>query len=207
MTNQYQWNERYNNEKYGLEQKSSFNYFQMYLKEPKPRNLKEFHTKLSELLSENGRKKIPTYKSLCDYSHKWKWNKRAEAYDRYIENSEEEELKRLFKDIKRENLENSRDRLNYQNDLLDEIKTSDDLTTKDKAYASARNSEAYNNEIRSLTELYNEGKDVQEIEADVSTASVIEVDKKSVFEEIKELDAELESVYEDREDKQGKSNK
>ena len=90
---------------------------------------------------------------------------------------------------------------------MDEIKTSDDLTTKDKAYASARNSEAYNNEIRSLTELYNEGKDVQEIEADVSTASVIEVEKKSVFEEIKELDAELESVYEDREDKQGKSNK
>ena len=201
MNTRYVWNERYENDKYGLEQKSSFNYFQMYLKEPKPRNLKEFHGKLSEILSAKGRKKIHTYDTLRDYSHKWKWNKRAEAYDHYIQDVEDEELKSLFKEIKKENMENSRDRLNYQNDLLDEIKTSDDLTTKDKAYASARNSEAYNNEIRSLTELYNEGKDVQEIDADVSTSNTVEIQEKSVFEEIKELDDELGAVYEDREDK------
>ena len=178
MSTHYQWNERYNNDRYGLEQKSSFKYFQMYLREPKPRNLKEFHKRLSEYLSEKGLKKIPTYKSICDYSHKWKWNKRAEAYDQYIQNKEDEELKALFHDIKKENLNN-------------------------KAYASARNSEAYNNEIRSLTELYNDGKDVQEIEADFSASSIVEVKEKSVFEELKELDNELESVYADKSDKQG----
>ena len=203
MNTQYVWNERYENEKYGLEQKSSFKYFQEYLKEPKPRNLKEFHSKLSDKLSENGRKKIPTYKSLCDYSHKWKWNKRAEAYDSYIQNAEDEEMRELFKDIKRENMENARSRLNYQNQLLNDIKADEDLTTKDKAYASARNSEAYNNEIRSLTELYNEGKEVQEIEADVNTSNSIEVKPKSVFEELNELDNELSEVYADNEDKQG----
>lgn len=201
MKEQYTWNERYNNDKYGLEQKSSFNYFQMYLKEPKPRNLKEFHGKLSDILSANGRKKIPTYDTIRDYSHKWKWNKRAEAYDQYIQNTEDEELKNLFKEIKKENMKNSKERLNYQNDLLIEIKTSDELTTKDKAYASARNSEAYNNEIRSLTELYNDGKEVQEIDADLSTSNFVEVKEKSIFEEIKELDEELSEVYEDNQDK------
>lgn len=203
MTNEYTWNERYNNEKYGLEQKSSFNYFQQYLKEPKPRNLKEFHTKLSDNLSANGKKKVPTYKTIRDYSHKWKWNKRAEAYDQYIQNTEDEELKQLFKEIKRENLENAKGRLNYQNDLLNEIKADTELTTKDKTYASARNSEAYNNEIRSLTELYNDGKEVQEIEADVSTSNTIDVKDKSVFEELDELDKELGEVYADKSDKPG----
>ena len=203
MTNEYTWNERYNNEKYGLEQKSSFNYFQQYLKEPKPRNLKEFHNKLSDNLSANGKKKVPTYKTIRDYSHKWKWNKRAEAYDQYIQNTEDEELKQLFKEIKRENLENAKGRLNYQNDLLNEIKADTELTTKDKTYASARNSEAYNNEIRSLTELYNDGKEVQEIEADVSTSNTIDVKDKSVFEELDELDKELGEVYADKSDKPG----
>ena len=201
MKEEYTWNERYNNDKYGLEQKSSFNYFQMYLKEPKPRNLKEFHGKLSDILSAKGRKKIPTYDTIRDYSHKWKWNKRAEAYDQYIQNTEDEELKNLFKEIKKENMKNSKERLNYQNDLLNEIKTSDELTTKDKAYASARNSEAYNNEIRSLTELYNDGKEVQEIDADLSTSNFVEVKEKSIFEEIKDLDEELSEVYEDNQDK------
>ena len=203
MKEQYTWNERYNNDKYGLEQKSSFNYFQMYLKEPKPRNLKEFHGKLSDILSAKDRKKIPTYDTIRDYSHKWKWNKRAEAYDQYIQNTEDEELKALFKDIKKENLKEARTRLKYQNDLLKDIQTDNGLTVKDKTYASARNSEAYNNEIRSLTELYNDGKEVQEIEADLSTSSTIEVQPKSVFEEIQELDKELESVYADKQDKPG----
>lgn len=203
MSTHYQWNERYNNDKYGLEQKSSFKYFQMYLKEPKPRNLKEFHKRLSEILSENGLKKIPTYKSICDYSHKWKWNKRAEAYDQYIQNKEDEELKALFHDIKKENLNKARTRLKYQNDLLKQIQSDNDLTVKDKTYASARNSEAYNNEIRSLTELYNDGKDVQEIEADLSTSSTVEVKEKSIFEEMEELDKELGEVYADKSDKPG----
>ena len=155
------------------------------------------------LLIKNGLKKIPTYKTICDYSHKWKWNKRAEAYDQYIQNKEDEELKALFQDIKKENLNKARTRLKYQNDLLTKIQFDKDLTVKDKTYASARNSEAYNNEIRSLTELYNDGKDVQEIEADLSTSSIVEVKEKSVFEELQELDNELESVYADRQDKQG----
>ena len=49
--------------------------------------------------------------------------------------------------------------------------------------------------------MYNDGKDVQEIDADVSTSSTVEVQEKSVFEEIKELDDELGEVYEDRADK------
>ncbi len=204
MTDKDIWSERYTNDKYGLEQKSSFNYFQMYLKEPKPRNLKEFHTKLSEILSEKGKKKIPTYKSLCDYSHKWKWNKRAEAYDSYIQNKDDEELKEIFKEIKKNNIQKTGLRLKYQNELLKKIQFDNELTIKDKIYASARNSEAYNNEIRSLTELYNDGKDIQEIEADLQTNSVLEVDPKSVFDEIQELDKELESIYEDNETKPGK---
>lgn len=204
MTDNDIWSERYTNDKYGLEQKSSFNYFQEYLKEPKPRNLKEFHKKLSEILSEKGKQKLPTYKTLCDYSHKWKWNKRAEAYDSYIQNKDDEELKEKFKEIKKANIERTGLRLKLQDELLEQIQNDDELTTKDKIYASARNSEAYNNEIRSLTELYNDGKDIQEIEADLQTNSILEVEPKSVFDEIQELDKELESIYEDNETKPGK---
>ena len=202
MSEDYTWNERYKNDRYGLEQKSSFKYFRMYLKEPKPRNIKEFHTKLSEILSEKGAKKVPTYKSILDYSHKWKWNARAEAYDTYIQNTEDEELKSLFKEIKRNSLQNSKSRLQYQNQLLEEIQSSEDLTTKEKIYASARNSEAYNNEIKSINEVYNEGKDIQEIDADLSTNNIVDIQPKSVFEELEELDAELGAVYDNGETKQ-----
>lgn len=203
MTNEYTWNERYTSNKYGLEQKSSFKYFQMYLKEPKPRNLKEFHGKLSDNLSTKGKKKVPTYKTIRDYSHKWKWNARADAYDQYIQSTEDEELKAIFKDIKKTSLNKSKSRLSYQDELLEKIQDDDGLTTKDKIYASARNSEAYNNEIKSIMELYNEGKTVQEIEAEVSSTNIVEVEPKSVFEEMEELDKELESVYADRETKPG----
>lgn len=202
MSEDYTWNERYKSDRYGLEQKSSFKYFRMYLKEPKPRNIKEFHTKLSEILSEKGAKKVPTYKSILDYSHKWKWNARAEAYDTYIQNTEDEELKSLFKEIKRNSLQNSKSRLQYQNQLLEEIQSSEDLTTKEKIYASARNSEAYNNEIKSINEVYNEGKDIQEIDADLSTNNIVDIQPKSVFEELEELDAELGAVYDNGETKQ-----
>lgn len=202
MSEDYTWNERYKSDRYGLEQKSSFKYFRMYLKEPKPRNIKEFHTKLSEILSEKGAKKIPSYKSILDYSHKWKWNARAEAYDTYIQNTEDEELKSLFKEIKRNSLQNSKSRLQYQNQLLEEIQSSEDLTTKEKIYASARNSEAYNNEIKSINEVYNEGKDIQEIDADLSTNNIVDIQPKSVFEELEELDAELGAVYDNGETKQ-----
>ena len=115
MSNDYTWNERYRSDRYGLEQKSSFNYFQMYLKEPKPRNLKQFHDTLSDKLStESPNKRVPSYQSIRDYSHKWKWNKRAEAYDSYIQNSEDEELRALFKEIKKESIQHSKDRINYQ---------------------------------------------------------------------------------------------
>lgn len=204
MSNNYTWNERYRSDKYGLEQKSSYNYFREYLKESKPRNLKEFHDKLSDKLSaENPNKKIPTYKSIRDYSHKWKWNKRAEAYDNYIDNTEDEELKSLFKEIKRNSLQNLKNRINYQNNMLVEIQNDNTLTAKDKIYASARNSEAYNNEIRSINEVYNEGKEIKEVDADVNTNSIVEVERKSVFEEIKELDTELNSIYEDGKDTEG----
>lgn len=202
MSEDYTWNERYKSDRYGLEQKSSFKYFRMYLKEPKPRNIKEFHTKLSEILSEKGAKKVPSYKSILDYSHKWKWNARAEAYDTYIQNTEDEELKSLFKEIKRNSLQNSKSRLQYQNQLLEEIQSSEDLTTKEKIYASARNSEAYNNEIKSINEVYNEGKDIQEIDADLSTNNIVDIQPKSVFEELEELDAELGAVYDNGETKQ-----
>ena len=204
MSNNYTWNERYRSDKYGLEQKSSYNYFREYMKESKPRNLKEFHDKLSDKLSaENPNKKIPTYKSIRDYSHKWKWNKRAEAYDNYIDNTEDEDLKSLYKEIKRNSLQNLKNRINYQNNMLVEIQKDNTLTAKDKIYASARNSEAYNNEIRSINEVYNEGKEIKEVDADVNTNSIVEVERKSVFEEIKELDTELNSIYEDGKDTEG----
>ena len=204
MTNNYTWNERYKSNRYGLEQKRSFKYFTMYLKEPKPRNLKEFHTKLSDKLStDNPKKRVPSYQSIRDYSHKWKWNARAEAYDNYIQNTEDEELKSLFKAIKRDSLLNSRNRIKYQNDMLEQIQNDDSLTAKDKIYASARNNEAYNNEIKSLNEVYNEGKEIKEVDADVSTSNVIDLDSKSVFEEIQELDKELHSVYDNGTDKTG----
>ena len=203
MTNNYTWNERYRSDRYGLEQKSSFRYFQMYLKEHKPRNLKEFHNKLSDRLStEEPGKRVPSYQTIRDYSHKWKWNPRAEAYDDYIQNTDDEELKAIFKEIKKETLQNSKSRIQHQNELFNEIMDNEDLTTKEKIYAGARNSEAYNNEIKSVNEVYNEGKDIQEIDADLSTNSVVDIQPKSVFEELEELDAELSAVYDDGETKQ-----
>lgn len=198
MTNEYVFNDRYNSIKYGLEQKSSYNYFRMYLQEPKPRNLKEFHKHLSEKISEkNPRKRVPSYQTIYDYSHKWCWNPRAEAYDKFMEQAEDEELRELYRTIRKDSLRNGRARLEYQNKLLHDLESNVEFTAKDKIYASARNSEAYHNEIASINSMYNEGKTVQELEADVRSDNRLDFPVKSVFDELRDLDKELESVYDD----------
>ena len=152
------WQCPYTDEKYGPEKGASWKYFQEFIKCPTPRSLKHFHEVLSNNLSDMGRKKIPSYKTIREYSAQWKWFMRAEAYDNYIRDVEDEEMKKLIKDIRTNALQAMNDRIQFQNKLREQIENDTEMGTNQKVYGANKNSEALRNEIASFNDLVNEGK-------------------------------------------------
>lgn len=159
------WSCPYNDEKYGEEQGSSFKYFKEFLKCPKPRSLVDFHKHLSNILSNMGRKRLPTYDTIREYSAKWKWFMRAEAYDKYIQDVEDEEMRQTIRDIRNNAIQAMNDRIKFQNNLRLQIEQDTTMTTNQKVYGANKNSEALKNEITSFNELINEGR--TKLDADI----------------------------------------
>ena len=85
------WTDKYIDEKYGEELGASFKYFKEFIKMPSPRTLVGFHEELANKLANNGRKRIPSYQKIREYSAKWKWMKRSQAYDEYMNRLHDEE--------------------------------------------------------------------------------------------------------------------
>lgn len=181
------WTEPYNDEKYGEEQGSSFKYFQAFIKMESPRDLVSFHKELSKNLSKKGRKRIPSYQTICEYSAKWKWFKRAEAYDNYIRDVEDAEMKEKIRRIRNERIEASKKRMKYQDELFDELMSNEEMATNQKVYGASKNSEAMRNETISFNELVNEGKTKLDanMDAEIKSESKIEhKTTKTIYDEV-----------------------
>lgn len=151
------WTQPYTDEKYGVEQGSSCKYFQEFIKCPPPRSLKHFHKILSKNLSKMGRKRIPSYKTIQEYSAKWKWFKRAEAYDNWKRDVDDEELRNSIYNTRKKNIQNMAGRLDSQNILLKELIEHSDVPVWEKVKSAHKNSVAYHNEVSSFNDLVNEG--------------------------------------------------
>jgi hypothetical protein len=152
------WEERYNDEKFGLETPASFRYFQMYLQQPYPRSIKALCEQVnSQQKSQNkSQTKIDTF---YKYSKNWKWIKRAEAYDQYLKELHFKAKEKEVMEWETEQLKLAKERAKLHSDTLNQIhKADEDLfpLTK-KAYAEETNERAYNESIDAVYKLMHGG--------------------------------------------------
>ena len=154
------WEERYNDEKWGLETPSSFNYFCQYLQQTYPRSIKALWEQLTNDNANNGtNKRVPMYKTLREYSAKWKWTKRAEAYDEYLKDLHFKTKEKEVMDWESEQLEYARERAKYHLDTMQKIHKADndEFPLTKKPYAEEANERAYNQSIESVYKILHGG--------------------------------------------------
>ena len=150
------WNKKYFSNKWGLERPASFQYFQIYLHMEKPRSIK----KLLEIInkkrvSENKSKiKIDT---LYNYSHKWNWKERIEAYDNYIKRLVYEKNKRKLIKWETEQLDKAMERVDIINDEFERMKYDDSLNIIDEIKIALKNQTTYGKAIDDVFKIINKG--------------------------------------------------
>ena len=178
------WTDKYIDEKYGEELGASFKYFKEFIKMPSPRTLVGFHEELANKLANNGRKRIPSYQKIREYSAKWKWMKRSQAYDEYMNRLHDEELAEEIKKIREERIHMQKVRMKMQDKLLHQLMNDDEMATNQKIYGASKNSEAIRNETASLNEIINEGATVLDatVDADIQSENSSEVKLKKIEE-------------------------
>ena len=163
------WNERYVDEKFGLETNASFKYFQDYLKLDFPRTIVKLHENIVRKTQENNqknnqRKKIIKVKTLYDYSAKWKWKKREKEYDEYLKNVHFEIKEKEVMEWESDQLKKSMMRSDYHNDTFQKIHNSNEkeFPLSKKAYAEYQNQKAYNENVNNVYTLLYGGVDKSE---------------------------------------------
>ena len=152
------WKERYYDEKWGLETPASFRYFRRYLQQTFPRSIKALCQQINSEQESQGKSqtKLDTFYS---YSRKWKWVKRAEAYDEYLKDLHFKTKEKEVMAWESEQLALAKERAKLHSDTLNKIhKADEDLfpLTK-KAYAEETNERAYNESIDAVYKLLHGG--------------------------------------------------
>lgn len=199
------WEERYNDEKFGLETPASFRYFQMYLQQPFPRSIKALCEQINKQRKSLGKSqmKIDTF---YKYSKNWKWVKRAEAYDEYLKDLHFKTKEMEVMAWESEQLKVAQERLKVHGETLESIHNSEDeVPLSKRAYAEEANERSYNQALEAVYKLLyggvikteNTNRTDMNVEADVTsdvkvTKSIDEVKEenkeylKKVFKELKE---------------------
>ena len=188
------WTSPYHDEKYGEELGASWKYFQEFIKMPSPRTLIGFHEHLANILTNNGRKRIPSYEKIREYSAKWKWMMRSKAYDEYMQHKHDEELALEIKKIREERIHMQKVRMKMQDKLLHELMNDDEMATNQKIYGASKNSEAIRNETASLNDIINEGRTNIDMNAnlDAEVKNEIQSENKSTMTIYDVVDNQLE---------------
>ena len=185
------WTSPYNDEKYGEEKGASWKYFQEFIKMDSPRDIVSFHEHLSKIMSKKGRTRKPTIQTIYEYSAKWKWFKRAEAYDNWKRDVEDAEMKEKIRQIRNERIEASKKRMLYQDQLFDDLMNDMEMATNQKVYGASKNSEAIRNETASFNEIVNEGKTKLDASVDADVKQDIKQESKDTITIFDEVDKQL----------------
>ena len=193
------WEERYNDEKWGLETPASFRYFQMYLEQPFPRSIKVLCEQVnSQQKSQN--KSQTKLRTFYDYSRKWKWLERAEAYDEYLKDLHFKTKEMEVMAWESEQLRVARERLKLHGETLEEIHNADDdlFPLTKKAYAEEANERSYNQALEAVYKLLYGGviKSENINRSDVDLKADVKEDVK-VTKSIDELNKENEEYLKD----------
>lgn len=148
------WDERYTDEKFGLETPASFRYFQMYLQQPYPRSIKALCEQVNsqqKSLNKSQTKLDTFYK----YSKNWKWIKRAGAYDEYLKDLHFKTKEKEVMAWESEQLALAKERAKLHSDTLNKIHKADEdvFPLTKKAYAEETNERAYNESIDAVYKL------------------------------------------------------
>lgn len=188
------WTSPYNDTKYGKELGASWKYFQEFIKMDSPRTLVGFHEHLANILTNNGRKRIPSYEKIREYSAKWKWLMRAKAYDEYLQHLHDEEMAEKIKAIREKAIGMIDDRFSYHQQLQKDLESDMEMATNQKIYGFAKNSEGFRNDVSSLNELANEGRTKLDANVDADVKQDIKQEtktKETIFDEVdKQLELE-----------------
>lgn len=189
------WEERYNDDEFGLETQASFKYFQEYLKQDFPRSIKALCEKINSQKKSQGKSqtKLDTF---YKYSQKWKWKKREALYDEHLKNLHFQTKEKEIMKWESEQLKLAKQRTNFHNDTLQKIHEADngEFPLTKKVYAESQNQEAYNKSIDGVYKILyggvekheNKNKNTGELELNQN----IREDKS-----IKDLEEEYEDYY------------
>lgn len=152
------WEERYCDEKWGLETTASFNYFCRYLQQEFPRNIEQLCRDVNSEQESKGKSKTKLA-TFYNYSHKWKWSKRAAAYDEYLKQLHFQTKEKEVMRWESEQLALAKERAKVHSDTLNKIHKADEdvFPLTKKAYAEETNERAYNESIDAVYKLLHGG--------------------------------------------------
>ena len=199
------WEERYTDEKFGLETPASFNYFQQYLQQTFPRSIKALCQQINSQQESQGKSqtKLDTF---YKYSQKWKWVERAAAYDEYLKQLHFQTKEKEVMQWESEQLALAKERAKVHSDTLNKIHKADEdvFPLTKKAYAEETNERAYNESIDAVYKLLHGGvikaentnRTDMNLDADVKTEitehKTIEEKNKENDEYFKQLENDME---------------
>lgn len=156
------WDERYCDEKFGLETPASFRYFQRYLQQSFPREIKALHRTIEHESKLESKTKIPKLQTLYDYSMKWHWVERANAYDEYLKDLHFKNKEMEVIDWESEQLKFAKEIAKVEVDTLQKIHKDTDLSEYEKARAEQTTIKAYNCALDAVYRLLHGGVIKQE---------------------------------------------
>lgn len=189
------WEERYNDEKWGLETPASFRYFQMYLGQPFPRSIKALCEQVNSQQKSLGKSqtKLDTF---YNYSRKWHWLERAEAYDEYLKDLHFKTKEMEVMAWESEQLKVARERLKLHGETLEEIHNADEgvFPLTKKAYAEESNERSYNQALEAVYKLLYGGviksENINRSDVDLKADVKSDVKVEKSLDEIKEENKE-----------------
>ena len=150
------WNKKYNSNKWGLERPISFQYFQIYLHMEKPRSIKKLLEMINKKRVSKNKSKIKI-DTLYNYSHKWNWKERIEAYDNHIKRLVYEKNKRKLIKWEIEQLDKAMERVDIINDEFERIKSDDSLNIIEEINIALKNQTTYGKAIDNVFKIINKG--------------------------------------------------
>ena len=191
------WDTRYCDDKFGLETKASFQYFTEYLQQDYPRSIKILAENINAKKVQQGKRQIRK-NTFYDYSRKWKWKMREQAYDDYLRTLHYQNKEKEIMEWESEQLQYAKQRSNIHNDTLQQIHNADkeEFPLNKKVYAESQNQEAYNKSIDGIYTILHGGiekrennntgtEDVtlhQQIQAQITTKQVLEDNEDTIRE-------------------------
>lgn len=191
------WEERFTSEKYGKETPAAFKYFCIYRDMGMTRSLPKLAKELAKGKSVS--KRSPKINKLWEYSSKFNWVNRAEAFDKYMQDCINKELYNEALEFKKEQVRLAKERINHTTKHLQEITQDEEMSNKDKSIAILNNNKSYTEAVRGFYDVYHEGqvvtknKNENTVKAEITTKPLDDTTQKLMDKYVAGLSKEIDN--------------